>query len=82
MTIQAPSASTIFASALSEFVSKADAFLQNHYHGGSESADVQQVLKALAHLQLDVDKEALEKEFDLRCDRQDLEADYYDSAWF
>jgi len=39
-------------------------------------------MQAISNLQLDVDTERLEQEFDLHCDRKDLEADYYDSAWF
>lgn len=80
--IQAPSASALLASAVEEFLAKAEAFLQNHYQEGSSSTDVNQILQAIANLQLVVNFQALEREFDLHCDHQDLEADHYDSAWF
>lgn len=80
--LQAPSASSVFASTIEEFVRKADVFLQNHYLEGSNDADIKQMLQAIANLQLDIDAKALEKEFALHCERQDLLNDYYDSNWF
>lgn len=82
MTIQAPSTASQLALTLEQFVSKAEAFLQNHYTVGSEATDIQQILKAIADLQLDVDNEALEAEFELVQEKKDLMGDYYNSAWF
>jgi hypothetical protein len=80
--IQAPCPLSALASTLEEFISKADTFLKNHYKEDISSIDVRQIMQAINNLQLDVDTERLEQEFDLHCDRKDLEADYYDSAWF
>lgn len=80
--IQAPCASSALVSTLEEFISKAETFLKNHYKKDMSSVDVRQIMQAISNLQLDVDTERLEQEFDLHCDRKDLEADYYDSAWF
>lgn len=82
MTIQAPSAANQLALTLEQFVSKAEAFLQNHYTAGSDSQDIQQILKAIADLKLDIDNEALEAEFELSHEKQELLKDYYDSCWF
>jgi len=82
MAIQAPSSTSQLALTLEQFVSKAEAFLQNHYTVGSEATDIQQILKAIADLQLDVDDEALEAEFELVQEKRDLLNDYYNSAWF
>ena len=82
MAIQAPSSTSQLALTLEQFVSKAEAFLQNHYTVGSEAGDIQQILKAIADLQLDVDDEALEAEFELVQEKRDLLNDYYNSAWF
>jgi hypothetical protein len=82
MTIQAPSSTSQLALTLEQFVSKAEAFLQNHYTVGSEATDVQQILKAIADLRLDIDNKALEAEFELVQEKQDLMGDYYDSAYF
>lgn len=79
--LTAPCSSSQLALAVEEFLSKAEAFLQNHYKAGSSSADVQQMLQAIANLQMDVDTESLEQEFSLHCDRTDLMADQDDSAW-
>jgi len=81
MTIQAPSAESIFALTLEQFVAKAEAFLQNYYTVGSDSEDIQKILKAIADLRLDIDSEALEAEFELVQEKKDLMADYY-SPWF
>lgn len=80
--IQAPSGESTLALSVEGFVKKAETWLQNHYQEGSTSADIQQILQAIANLQLDVDIQALGREFDLHCERKDLEADYYDSAWY
>lgn len=82
MTLQAPSVESQLVLSLEAFVKKAEAFLENHYFFGSDSQDVTNILQAVKNLQLDVDEEALQREFQLHCDRKDLEADYYDSAWF
>jgi hypothetical protein len=82
MTITAPSAESQLVLNLEQFINKADAFLQNYYAGGSDSSDVEKILKAVKNLSLDVDDKALDKEFEFHCDRKDLEADYYDSAWY
>ncbi|KOP26366.1 hypothetical protein AMR41_10805 [Hapalosiphon sp. MRB220] len=82
MTIQAPSSANQLALTLEQFVAKAEAFLQNHYKVGSESEDIQKILKAIADLRLDVDNEALEAEFELVQQKKDYLADCYDSAWF
>lgn len=82
MTLIAASAESQLALNLEQFISKADAFLQNYYAGGSDSQDVEKIMLAIKNLQLDVDEKALEAEFELYCDRKDLEADSYDSAWF
>ncbi len=70
------------AQTLEEFVSAAEAFLQNHYVGGSDKSDVEVILKAVDNLKLDIDKQALEQEFELACEQQDSISDYYDSAWY
>jgi hypothetical protein len=57
---------------------KSHAFLQNHYVVGSDSADIQTILKAIADLRLDIDSERLEQEFELTQEKQDLMGDYYD----
>lgn len=82
MTIQAPSAACILADTLESFIKKAEAFLQNHYAVGSDSEDIQKILKAVENLRLEVDNEALEAEFELVQEKQELLNDYYDSAWF
>jgi hypothetical protein len=82
MTIQAPSAANQLALTLEQFIGKAEAFLQNHYVVGSDSADIQTILKAIADLRLDIDTERLEQEFELTQEKQDLMGDYYDSSWF
>lgn len=74
--LQKPSASNQLASTLEEFVAAAEAFLQSHYQVGSDSEDVQKILKAIANLQLDINKEELEEEFELTQERQDLLNDY------
>jgi hypothetical protein len=76
------SATNQLAQSLEEFVSAAEAFLQNHYVGGSDKSDVEAILVAVTNLKLDIDKQALEQEFELACNRQDLISDYYDSAWY
>ncbi|MBD2341232.1 hypothetical protein H6G64_30135 [Calothrix sp. FACHB-156] len=81
MAIQAPSAVNQLALTLEQFVSKAEAFLQNHYTAGSDSHDIQKILKAIADLRLDIDNEALEAEFELAQEKKDLMGDYYDSSW-
>jgi hypothetical protein len=70
------------AQSLEEFVSAAEAFLQNHYIAGSDKSDVEAILKAVTNLKLDIDKQALEQEFERAYNRQDLICDYYDSAWY
>ena len=65
MTIQALSSVDQLALTLEQFVSSAEAFLQNHYMVGSDSSDISKILRAIANLQLDVDNEKLESEFDL-----------------
>lgn len=80
--LQIPCSSADLAITIEKFVNKADAFLQNHYAGGSDSADIQKMLKAIAVLQLDIDREALEKEFELATERRDLESDFDSSSWF
>ncbi|WP_026736158.1 hypothetical protein [Fischerella sp. PCC 9605] len=82
MTIQAPSAASQLALTLEQFVSQAEAFLQNHYTVGSDSEDIQKILKAIANLQLDIDNERLEQEFELVQEKRELLNDHYDSAWF
>jgi hypothetical protein len=82
MTIAAPSAESTLALAIEEFTRKAEAFLQIHYQYGSSKEDIEIILKAVNDLKLDINAEQLEQEFELHCDRKDLEADYYDSAWF
>jgi hypothetical protein len=82
MKLQAPSAANQLALTLEQFISTAEAFLQNHYTVGSDSADIQTILKAIADLRLDIDTEQLEQEFELSQEKQDLMSDYYDSAWF
>lgn len=82
MTIQAPSAANQLALTLEQFVSQTEAFLQNHYTVGSDSEDIQKILKAIASLQLDINNEALEAEFKLVQEKRELLNDYHDSAWF
>jgi hypothetical protein len=82
MTIQAPSVESIFALTLEQFIAKAEAFLQNYYTAGSDSEDIKKILKAIADLPLEVDTKALEAEFELAQEKQDLIGDCHDSAWF
>lgn len=82
MTIQAPSAANQLALTLEQFIGKAEAFVQNHYTVGSDSADIKKILKAIADLRLDIDSERLEQEFELQQEKKDLLKDYYDSSWF
>ena len=77
MTIQAPSGANQLALTLEQFVASADAFLQNHYMVGSNSEDISKILKAIADLQLDVDNEKLEAEFELVQEKKDLMSDYF-----
>lgn len=56
--------------------------MQNHYAGGSDSADIQIVLDAIAALRLDIDRDALEQDFELATERRDLERDCDESFWF
>lgn len=71
-----PSASNQLALTLEQFVSAAEAFLQNHYEVGSDSEDISKILKAIANLQLDVNNEELEKEFELNQEKKDLLNDF------
>lgn len=71
MTIKAPSAITIFVTTLEQFFSKIETFLDNHYEYGSESEDVQKMLKEIDGLRFEIDRERLEKEFDLVQERRD-----------
>ena len=86
MTIQAPSGANQLALTLEQFVASAEAFLQNHYEIGSDCSadalrayreDISKILKAIADLQLDVDNEKLEAEFELVQEKKDLMADYF-----
>ncbi len=49
------------ATSLEQFIAKAEAFLQNHYLEGSNSEDIQKILKAITDLGLDVDKDSKDK---------------------
>ena len=80
--IQASSSATALVSAVEEFVHAADAFLQNHYMVGSDSEDISKILKAFHNLNLDINIEQLEQEFDIQLEKKTQMADYYDSAWF
>lgn len=71
-----PEASDYLVSSLEQFVSAAEAFLQSHYLVGSDSEDIQKILRAIANLQLDIDKEELEREFELVQQKKDLIVDY------
>lgn len=71
-----PSSANQLALTLEQFVSAAEAFLQSHYEVGSDSEDIQKILKAIANLQLDVDTEELEKEFELSQEKKDLLNDF------
>lgn len=74
--LQKPSSSDYLASTLEQFVSAAEAFLQNHYLVGSDREDIAKILRAIANLQLDIDNEELEKEFELVQEKKDLLNDY------
>jgi len=65
-----PSAANQLASSLEEFVSAAEAFLQSHYQLGSDSEDIQKILKAITNLHLDVDTQELEREFELNQEKK------------
>jgi hypothetical protein len=80
--LQIPCSSSDLVTTIEKFVNKADAFLQNHYAGGSDSADIQIVLDAIAALRLDIDRDALEQDFELATERRDLERDCDESFWF
>lgn len=71
-----PSSANQLALTLEQFVAAAEAFLQNHYEAGSDSEDIDKILKAIANLHLDIDTEQLEKEFELHQEKKDLMADY------
>jgi hypothetical protein len=82
MQLTAPSAESQLALSLEQFLKKADVFLKNYYAGGNESQDVEKMLKSIKELHLEIDEQALEKEFELYCEKQDLLSDYNDSAWY
>ncbi len=81
MTITAPSAESTLAQELEKFIKKAEAWLQNHYAAGSDSEDIEKIVSAIANLQLGVDTEALEKEFEIVIEKKNLLNDYYDLTW-
>jgi hypothetical protein len=70
------------ATSLEQFIAKAEAFLQNHYLEGSNSEDIQKILKAITNLGLDVDKDSLEREFNLIQEKKDYLVDIDYSIWF
>jgi len=80
--IQAPSSANYLATSLEQFIAKAEAFLQNHYLEGSDSEDIQKILKAITNLGLDVDKDSLEREFNLIQEKKDYLVDIDYSIWF
>jgi hypothetical protein len=80
--IQAPSSANYLATSLEQFIAKAEAFLQNHYLEGSNSEDIQKILKAITNLGLDVDKDRLEQEFNLVQEKKDYLVDIDYSIWF
>jgi len=80
--IQAPSSANYLATSLEQFIAKAEAFLQNHYLEGSNSEDIQKILKAITNLGLDVDKDSLEREFNLVQEKKDYLVDIDYSIWF
>lgn len=80
--IQAPSSANYLATSLEQFIAKAEAFLQNHYLEGSNSEDIQKILKAITNLGLDVDKDSLEREFNLIQEKKDYLVDIDYSIWF
>jgi len=80
--IQAPSSANYLATSLEQFIAKAEAFLQNHYLEGSNSEDIQKILKAITNLGLDVDKDSLEREFNLIQEKKDYLVDINYSVWF
>ncbi len=72
------------ATSLEQFIAKAEAFLQNHYLQGSNSEDIQKILKAITNLglDLDLDKDSLEREFNLIQEKKDYLVDIDYSIWF
>jgi hypothetical protein len=80
--IQAPSSANYLATSLEQFIAKAEAFLQNHYLEGSNSEDIQKILKAITNLGLDVDKDSLGREFNLVQEKKDYLVDIDYSIWF
>lgn len=80
--LQAPCSSSDLVTTIEKFVNKAEAFLQNHYAGGSDSADIQTVLDAISALRFGIDRDALEQDFEIMTDREDLERDCDKSFWF
>lgn len=75
------SASHELAIALEQFITKAEAFLTNHYLAGSDLADLEAMLVCIENLKLDIDVEALKAEFERVQERKDLLADYSEHYW-
>ncbi len=71
-----------FVTNLEKFLSKADKFVKSYYAGVSEQEHVQEIMCEVRLLATDVDLEQLEIEYQLHCDKEDLMADYDDSAWW
>ncbi|MBE9018575.1 Pb-reticulocyte-binding protein [Chroococcidiopsidales cyanobacterium LEGE 13417] len=82
MQLTAPSAESQLVLSLEQFIKKADEFLKGYYAGGNESQDVEKMLKSIRELHLEIDEPALEREFELYRERQDLLNDYNDSRWY
>ena len=82
MQLTAPSAESQLALSLEQFIKKADKFLKGYYAGGNESQDVEKMLKSIRELHLEIDEPALEREFEMYRERQDLLNDYNDSRWY
>jgi len=71
MAIQAPSAITMFVTTLEQFLSKIEAFLDNHYECGSDSEDIQKMLYSVDNFRYEIDREGLKQEFNLIQEKKD-----------
>ncbi len=70
-----------FVTNLEMFMGKADKFIKKYYAGVSEENHVKEIMSEVKKLAIDADLEQLEADYQEYSERQDLMADYYDSAW-
>lgn len=66
---------------LERFIAKAEAFLTNHYINGSDTSEIEEMLICIENLKLDIDKEALQAEYESMQEQKDLLSDYSEHHW-